>query len=78
MHVAMWSPPRAISTALMRSWENRPDTFVCDEPLYAHFLKTTGLAHPIADEIIARYDSDYGSVTILLAEPGCALAPWRK
>ena len=35
----MWSGPRNISTAMMRSWENRDDTAVWDEPLYAHFLK---------------------------------------
>ena len=33
--LAMWSGPRNISTALMRAWENRPDTTVVDEPLYA-------------------------------------------
>ena len=44
--IAMWSGPRNISTAMMRSWGNRPDTFVCDEPLYAHYLKVTGLEHP--------------------------------
>ena len=34
--IAMWSGPRTISTALMRSFENRPDTMVVDEPLYAN------------------------------------------
>ena len=48
--IAMWSGPRSISTALMRSFENRPDTFVTDEPFYAHFLKQTGIDHPAADE----------------------------
>ncbi len=33
--VAMWSGPRNISTAMMRAWENRPDTVVVDEPFYA-------------------------------------------
>ena len=28
----MWSGPRTVSTALMRAWENRPDTVVVDEP----------------------------------------------
>ena len=37
----------------MRSWENRTDTAVLDEPLYAHFLATTGLDHPGADDIVA-------------------------
>ena len=41
--IAMWSGPRNISTAMMRSWGNRPDTHVCDEPLYAHYLDHTGL-----------------------------------
>ena len=34
----MWSGPRNISTAMMRAWENRPDTVVVDEPFYAHYL----------------------------------------
>ena len=44
VRVAMWSGPRNISTAMMRAWGNRTDTFVCDEPLYAHYLQTTGRA----------------------------------
>ena len=44
--IAMWSGPRNISTALMRAWENRPDTTVVDEPLYAHYLlQTLSLIH---------------------------------
>ena len=31
----MWSGPRNISTAMMRAFENRADTVVVDEPLYA-------------------------------------------
>lgn len=38
---------------MMRSWGNRPDTVVFDEPLYAHYLKQTGKAHPGAAEVIA-------------------------
>ncbi len=44
--IAMWSGPRNLSTAMMRSWENRPDTEVLDEPLYAAYLAATGLDHP--------------------------------
>ena len=36
--IAMWSGPRNISTAMMRSWENRSDTEVVDEPFYAFYL----------------------------------------
>ena len=41
--IAMWSGPRTVSTALMRAWENRPDTAVVDEPLYAFYLDRTGI-----------------------------------
>ncbi len=46
IRIAMWSGPRNISTAMMRSFGSRPDTAVTDEPLYAHYLKVTGVAHP--------------------------------
>ena len=44
----MWSGPRNISTAMLRAWGNRDDTFVCDEPLYANYLLEHGLDHPAA------------------------------
>ncbi len=53
VRLAMWSGPRNISTAMMRAWENRTDTSVWDEPLYAHYLHATGLDHPMREEIIA-------------------------
>ena len=51
--IAMWSGPRTVSTALMRAWENRPDTVVADEPLYAFYLDRTGIDHPGRAEVIA-------------------------
>ena len=60
--IAMWSGPRNISTALMRSWGNRPDTFVCDEPFYAHYLQATGREHPGAAEVIAKGETDWRRV----------------
>jgi hypothetical protein len=50
--IAMWSGPRTISTALMRAWENRPDTVVVDEPLYGFYLASSGAPHPGRDEIL--------------------------
>ena len=47
--IAMWSGPRSLSTAMMRSFENRNDTYVIDEPFYAHFLDQTNLNHPGRD-----------------------------
>ena len=48
----MWSGPRNVSTALMRSFENRSDSFVSDEPFYSYFLYKTGLKHPLSKEIV--------------------------
>lgn len=59
----MWSGPRNLSTALMRSWGNRSDTFVTDEPLYAAYLAATGLDHPGSGEIITTYETDAAKVT---------------
>ena len=55
----MWSGPRTVSTALMRAWENRPDTVVTDEPLYSFYLSATGLDHPGRDEVIASQPEDW-------------------
>ncbi len=63
----MWSGPRNISTAMMRSWEARGDTHVCDEPLYAHYLKTTGTLHPGAREIIDTGECNWRKVVYGLA-----------
>ena len=58
VRIAMWSGPRALSTALMRSWENRPDCKVVDEPLYAAYLAETGLDHPMQAEVLAAQSQD--------------------
>ena len=62
IRIAMWSGPRNISTALMRSWGNRLDTLVIDEPFYAYYLKTTDKAHPGAEEVIANGETDWRKV----------------
>ena len=69
LRLAMWSGPRNISTAMMRSFENRPDTAVVDEPLYAHFLHHTGIDHPGAAEVIAADETDWHAVTDRLLGP---------
>ncbi len=68
--IAMWSGPRNLSTALMRSWENRPDTEVIDEPLYAWYLARTGLDHPGAAEV-----TEAGPANLDQAIQACLLAP---
>ena len=52
--IAMWSGPRNISTAMMRSWESRSDTFVVDEPFYPYYLSKTNINHPGRNEIISN------------------------
>jgi Sulfotransferase domain len=69
LRIAMWSGPRNISTAMMRAWGNRADTIVCDEPLYAYYLKMTGKPHPGADEVIARHEADWRKVVAWLTGP---------
>jgi Sulfotransferase domain len=63
----MWSGPRTVSTAMMRAWENRPDTVVFDEPLYAFYLSSTGLDHPGRDEVIASQPVAWRAVLSSLA-----------
>jgi hypothetical protein len=65
----MWSGPRNISTAMMRAWENRPDTVVVDEPFYAAYLHRTGLDHPARDEVIASQPTDVDEVVARLGAP---------
>jgi hypothetical protein len=75
VRVAVWSGPRNISTALMRSFENRPDAVVVDEPLYAAYLSRTGIEHPVRDEIIASQPTDIAEAIAGLSEP---LPPGRR
>src|SRR5262245_42952081 len=69
LRLAMWSGPRNISTAMMRSWGNRSDTFVCDEPLYAHYLAHTKKEHPGAREVIENGEADWEKVASWLTGP---------
>jgi Sulfotransferase domain len=69
IRLAVWSGPRNISTAMMRSWENRGDTMVIDEPLYPHYLEVTGLDHPGRDEVIRAGETDWHKVVATLVGP---------
>ena len=66
LRIAMWSGPRNISTAMMRAWENRPDTAVVDEPIYACYLATSGADHPLRDDVLAAESSDWHAVSRML------------
>jgi hypothetical protein len=80
VRIAMWSGPRNLSTAMMRSFGSRADTFVSDEPFYGCYLKDTGADHPMRDEIVAAMDCDWRSVmtTLRSAPPGGAPVWYQK
>ncbi len=69
LRIAMWSGPRNLSTAMMRSFGSRADTFVSDEPYYGAFLKETGAPHPMREAVIAAMDCDRASIAGTLAGP---------
>lgn len=70
IRIAMWSGPRNISTALMRSFGARSDTWVVDEPFYAAYLAVSGADHPMVAETLASQPNDPLDVErALLADP---------
>jgi hypothetical protein len=78
VRIAMWSGPRTVSTALMRAWENRPDTVVTDEPLYAFYLDRTGIEHPGRAAVLGSQPTDWRVVLDRLASdplpPGASIS----
>ena len=71
IRIAMWSGPRNISTAMMRSWENRPDCSVVDEPFYAYYLHKTRSPHPLFDEVVASQSVDFTEVAKNMVSAPC-------
>jgi hypothetical protein len=70
VRLAMWSGPRNISTAMMRSWSARSDAAVCDEPLYAHYLTARGdRRHPGFEATLANHDADVPRIVRWLTGP---------
>jgi hypothetical protein len=81
VRIAMWSGPRTLSTATMRSWGNRRDTVVVDEPLYAYYLAATGLDHPGRAAVIASQPTDWRVVVRNVTEdplPAGATISYQK
>lgn len=66
VRIAMWSGPRNISTAMMRSFGARPDTAVIDEPFYAAYLARTSLDHPLRAQVLASQPNDWRDVVVAL------------
>jgi len=72
LRINVWSSPRNLSTALMYSWRQRADTRVFDEPLYAHYLATSGRVHPGTDEVLASQETDGRAVIADVMLADCA------
>lgn len=70
LRINLWSGPRNVSTALMYSFAQRPDTTVVDEPLYGHYLRVADAVHPGMDEVMAAMDCDGERVvrTVILGQ----------
>ena len=61
--IAMWSGPRNLSTAMMRSFGARADVWaVRDEPFYAAYLAATGKDHPMRAAVLAAQPTDWREV----------------
>ena len=75
IRVAMWSGPRNLSTAMMRSFGSRPDTVVTDEPFYGAYLKQTGDPQSMAEDVIRSMDCDWSSVARTMTGPSPGGAP---
>lgn len=75
VRIAMWSGPRNLSTAMMRSFGSRSDTVCVDEPFYAAYLDLTGYDHPMRDEILARHETDPARIIdeMVVAKPAAPI-----
>ena len=60
--ICLWSGPRNVSTALMYSFRRLPGLRVVDEPLYGHYLESSGADHPGRQEIIDAMNCDGDAV----------------
>ncbi len=69
IRIAMWSGPRNLSTAMMRSFGTRADTIVSDEPFYGAYLRHTGDDQPMQDAVIAAMDCDWANIARTLSGP---------
>lgn len=78
--IALWSGPRNLSTALMRSFSSRPECVVSDEPFYAAYLAGNALDHPGRDEVIASQPTDWRVVAgqISVGAPPLPRALWYQ
>ena len=68
-HIALWACPRSCSTLLARSFEQRVDCQVIDEPFYSPYFLTHGLNHPFREHIMAVRETDISKIVEELDKP---------
>ena len=68
--ICMWSGPRNLSTAMMRSFGSRSDFAVMDEPFFAPFLAVSDKDHPGRAETLKRHETDPEKVAQLCQADG--------
>ncbi len=68
IRLAVWSGPRNVSTSLMRSFANRGDCKVLDEPFYGAYLHRSSKMHPLREEIIASMSTSYEEVSKICSD----------
>ena len=78
VRIAGWSGPRNISTAMMRSWDSRPDCAVVDEPFYACYLLESGADHPMRDDIISSQPMTRAGVVDALSAQSAVAIQYEK
>jgi hypothetical protein len=67
----MWSGPRTVSTALLRSFCQHSQVVGIDEPFYAYYLQRSGKLHPMRDEVLASQDNVLGDVVANVLRAEC-------
>lgn len=60
--IALWACPRSRSTLLARSFEQRADCLIFDEPFYAAYLLTNGFNNALREVMMAELEVDYRQV----------------
>lgn len=68
-HIAMWSGPRNLSTAMMYAFAARGDCAVVDEPFYGAYLAATGIDHPMKVDVIASQPANAADVAATCLGP---------
>lgn len=77
--IVMWSGPRNLSTAMMRSFGQRPGCTVVDEPFYGAWLAASGADHPMRAAVIASMETDPTRVAAACAaEPPTGASRYEK